>query len=464
MTLITTVGEWEGLPVNQVINSETGEMEIKTIPGPGFIKVNVTLAKSNKNNKWELVYPDNYRRLVNKALKQDGKKELSAEDFREKFWTDGTTTFNINRAKMLNKRGIVTDVNRDTMVKNGIPFMVGTNGISNNSKGVLQTDPTIKNTGGVFPLPLPLPPPPVGPTVAESTTRTRTRTKTTLRYPLETPDSPFDYDYISIQAYDYKPSGLGTGNEQFKIDKNIMNDEGTDYGTSYETVILPMQPSLSETNAVNWSDDELNPVQAMLGKTAMNLIDDSSKGDWTAIANELKDLYGTAMGLMKEPTTKQFIQAYFAGQAIGANVVGRTHGMVINPNLELLFNGPNLRSFNFNFKLTPRSKLEAERCKEIIRAFKRNMAVSRTAGNLFLMSPRIFKLKYIFKGDGDHPYLNKFKPCALTNFAVDYTPDGSYSTFNNGSMTQFALNMSFSEVMPIYAEDNPKDDTKTMGY
>jgi len=290
------------------------------------------------------------------------------------------------------------------------------------------------------------------------------KTKTPLRYPLETPDGPFDYDYISIQAYDYKPSGLGTENEQFKIDKNIMNQEGTDYGTSYETVILPMQPSLSETNGVNWSDEELNPVQQALGKAAIKLMPALAKFDVAQIGDTFKDLSATAASAFKEPGTGEFVKAYFAGQAVGANLIGRQTGMVVNPNLELLFNGPNLRSFNFNFKLTPRSKLEAERCKEIIRAFKRNMAVSRTAGNLFLMSPRIFKLKYIFKGDGDHPYLNKFKPCALTNFAVDYTPDGSYSTFNNGSMTQFALNMSFSEVMPIYAEDNPKDDTKTMGY
>ena len=34
-------------------------------------------------------------------------------------------------------------------------------------------------------------------------------------------------------------------------------------------------------------------------------------------------------------------------------------GQVINPNLELLFSGPNLRSFTFNFTLTPRDAEEA---------------------------------------------------------------------------------------------------------
>jgi len=162
-----------------------------------------------------------------------------------------------------------------------------------------------------------------------------------------------------------------------------------------------------------------------------------------------------------------FAAAYFAGQAVGANVVGRATGMVINPNLELLFNGPNLRTFNFNFRLTPRFKEESEIIREIIFAFKRNMAVQRSKANLFLRSPRLFQLKYIYKEGNQHPYLNKFKPCAMTNFQVNYTPDGSYATFDQtGSLTAYDLTMSFSEVMPIYANDFDKtdDNPKDMGY
>jgi len=172
------------------------------------------------------------------------------------------------------------------------------------------------------------------------------------------------------------------------------------------------------------------------------------------------------------------VVAYFAGQAVGANLLGRNAGMVINPNLELLFTGPNLRTFQFNFRLTPRSPEESEVCKKIIYTMKRNMAVARAANNLFLTSPRIFQLEYIWKGGAEggqgqkpgvasnlHPYLNKFKPCALQNFAVNYTPDNSYATyFQTGSMTQFDISMSFSEIMPIYAEDNKPGDFSTMGF
>jgi len=168
--------------------------------------------------------------------------------------------------------------------------------------------------------------------------------------------------------------------------------------------------------------------------------------------------------------TKAGIIAHFAGQAISKNIMGRQTGQVINPNMELLFNGPRLRTFNFNFTFTPRFKEEAKIIRKIIRAFKRNMAPQRSTSNLFLLSPRVFKLKYIYNkedddGDGSqHPYMDTFKTCALTAFNVDYTPGGSYATYRDGgSMTQYKVTMSFNELNPIYA-DEYKLDTQHMGY
>ena len=50
--------------------------------------------------------------------------------------------------------------------------------------------------------------------------------------------------------------------------------------------------------------------------------------------------------------------------------------------------------------------------------------------------------------------MNKFKPCACTNFAVNYTPDGSYMTYRGEpSMTSYQLTMSFGEIEPIYSDE-----------
>ena len=291
-------------------------------------------------------------------------------------------------------------------------------------------------------------------------------TREILRYPRQSLDS-YGYDYIEITAYDYVPSGLETG----KSLKQGFKGSNRRFTRRYETIQLPMQPQLSESTAVSWGGDTLNAAQAAGARAAFESIesfrgDGGFRGAIDALGDGLNDL----VGLAKDDRTKQAISAYFAGQAVGANVLGRATGQVINPNLELLFTGPNLRSFNFNFTLTPRDAEEAGIVRRMVRAMKRNMTPQRSSEALFLKSPRIFELEYIF-GDTnrEHPFMNKFKPCACTSFAVNYTPDGSYMTYRGEpSMTSYQLSMSFGEIEPIYSDEyggkGRFDEDETMGF
>ena len=97
--------------------------------------------------------------------------------------------------------------------------------------------------------------------------------------------------------------------------------------------------------------------------------------------------------------------------------------------------------------------------------------VIEKTGSIFLKTPKIFQLEYIYNGDGSdtadgntHPYLNKIKPCALTNVSVNYTPGNTYMTYaDGGSMVQTTLTLSFSELEPIYDIDYLNDKHPT-GY
>ena len=51
----------------------------------------------------------------------------------------------------------------------------------------------------------------------------------------------------------------------------------------------------------------------------------------------------------------------------------------------------------------------------------------------------------------------------MTSFNVDYTPEGSYMTYGDGSMTSYAVNMNFAELEPIYNNDVHMD-SDDMGY
>ena len=120
--------------------------------------------------------------------------------------------------------------------------------------------------------------------------------------------------------------------------------------------------------------------------------------------------------------------------------------------------------FNYNFRFTPRTDSEAETVRTIIKVFKKTMAPKRR-GKVFLSVPAVYKIKYVYNSERkDHPFLNKIKPCALSGFNVQYAPDGSYMTYEDGSMTSYNVSMTFKELEPIYNDDIRDVDRSTTGF
>jgi len=269
-----------------------------------------------------------------------------------------------------------------------------------------------------------------------------------LWYPL-TRDS--NLDYLKVTVLEYVVPGL-PGSGTFVTDSTESSRRKKSTGT---TVFLPMQPGIKDSNGVDWNEDRLNFLQAKGAKAAINAINNIGNGDFAAAIKGLGfDVGEAAKDLMGSAGIGEYLTSYFAGQAVGANVIGRTAGAVLNNNLELLFQGPRLRTFNYNYKFTPREAREAQMVRDIIRLFKTESAVRRSDTGLFLVTPNVFDLEYIHGPTGvQHPFLNEIKTCALTNISVDYTPDGSYMTYQDGSMTSYSVTLSFSELEPIYRDD-----------
>ena len=209
------------------------------------------------------------------------------------------------------------------------------------------------------------------------------------------------------------------------------------------SVTLPIPGGIRDTNSVAWSAGELNPAQALGAQAAIAALG----GGETEFGDILKGVVDTTGAAGVE---KAAIEA-IAGAATGAGqqLIQRQEGAVFNPNVELLFNKPKLRSFTFQFNLSPRNEKESKEVKRIIRLFKQGMAVRKTPRGVFLKSPLVFQITYI----NNKTNLNRFKEAALTDFAVDYTPNGAYSTFRDGTMTQYKITMGYQELDPIFNSD-----------
>ena len=105
--------------------------------------------------------------------------------------------------------------------------------------------------------------------------------------------------------------------------------------------------------------------------------------------------------------------------------------------------------------MSARSRTEATQIKKIIRFFKQGMSVKRSDTSLFIVSPNMFRINYLTGEGRQHPSLGRIKNCALTAINTEYTPDGTYMTFDDvdRTMTSYRINMQFTELEPLTEDD-----------
>ena len=240
---------------------------------------------------------------------------------------------------------------------------------------------------------------------------------------------------------------------------NTRMSKQADKKTKYY-IELPIPQELNDSNSVTWGEDSLNIFQ-LAGLAAANQIMRRPGESFQAISAALQK--GIPLPEL-DNDTKNAVLAGLSGVAInqlGGNVspgsvIARSTGQILNSNLELLFQGVNLRTFPFSVTFSPRSLEEAERVRLIIRYLKQTMSAKTGTGGgqgkIFLKSPDVFSLRYLHKGQ-DHPFLNSFKLCALTGMNVNYTNSGTYASYGDGTPVNIRLNMTFKELNPIYNED-----------
>ena len=283
--------------------------------------------------------------------------------------------------------------------------------------------------------------------LAKEQGETRNNFSLTLKYP-ENLQAEFQ-DVIKFNMVKYSPKTFNTGdsgslspfNERRKInpsgkDKNIIG-----------VVTLPIPGGIGDGNLVDWGSNSIDVTSASLAGIANAAIGGGGEAGATAANNKINAVAANA------DAVKEAAKTYFTEQATETqNTLSRTQGAVLNPNMELLFNGPQLRPFTFTFRLSPRSKKESESVRSIIRFFKQGMSPIRTKSNLFLKAPHTFQIQYLHKGE-EHKFINKIKECALTSFVVNYTPESNYATFTDGAMVSYEIQMQFTELEPIFNDD-----------
>ncbi len=151
-------------------------------------------------------------------------------------------------------------------------------------------------------------------------------------------------DYIRIDQLKWEPKkreGYSwKGNRKASADSRVQR-----------RVILPIPGGISDSNTVSWGGDKMDPAQSAMANLALAGIEEGVEG----MGGELNKIGEQIKTNKKE--VKDAISKGIAGMAsgTGAQLLTRTTGQVLNPNMELLFKDPSLRPFTFTCKLASRS-------------------------------------------------------------------------------------------------------------
>lgn len=309
----------------------------------------------------------------------------------------------------------------------------------------------------------------------------------TFRYPTELID--VDTDYVKFEIYEYKPalgSGFG-GNASAPFGQSPTGESLRDYnnfsaypvGSKKTTIYLYMPEDIESEYGAQWNGRNISNIGRAGIAAASGLLGNKDANLGQSFNNVTQQAKETMGNFFTQGTGV----AKLISEALGAanfdtfsvnDLYSVTSGRIFNPNTELIYEGPQMRTFGLNFKMAPRNKPEAIAIKQIVNAFKQALlprynenSVNGAGGNLraFVGVPRVVDVTFM-TGGVPNRFVSQFKLSALTNVNVSYTPDGAWATYKdsfegdptsadaaNGSPVATSLSLSFMELKMLYAEE-----------
>ena len=335
------------------------------------------------------------------------------------------------------------------------------------------------------------------------------RSSKVMTYPLDINPTQ---DHMKIRRYNYLRAQSNSSKPRREV--NVGDDTVTVAGDSVVgsdlmgSILLPM-PKATDVNGVEWGKSELTStglaamkaaqaVDRRTGSTIAGAMLGGPGGAMVGAGVDASGLTGTMSGISPEEIRKQnaareglqfgdydlttemqaagsgmFTQALsgMAGFLLGTELdsdtfLARTGGRVLNPNAEMLFQGPVIRDFTFSFIMIARSEREGKEIRKIIRFLKMGMA-PKFQNQTFLANPDIFLLDYK-NGLGKKNVLdtvNRFSPggLALTTMNVDYAPNGYWSAYQDSQPVAIKMDLNFTELRPLYQGDQDGTPEDSVG-
>ena len=313
----------------------------------------------------------------------------------------------------------------------------------------------------------------------------------TYRWPADQIQEETDYVFFQFGKY-IPPFSKQAGDNLGSFRKGeATKRQGYEAGTAllkpdpaYASIMLPVPQDLSNTTAAGWQGKAFTGM----GRAAVAA---AAGGSLNFARQKAGDFTGNVKAIQDSLTNSVLNLIPGVGGALDVNdISGSARGVVLNPNAELLYDSPELREIGMTFKMVPRNAEEAQTIRAICRTFRRAMlpvwgaeedisfnrvsyekgsgdkdlgatakgkkeGTAKISGENFIRVPHMCKFTFM-KGNKPHGWLTQFKPCAISNVVVNYTPDNTYATYSDGSPVATEIRLNFQESKLIFADEVEK--------
>jgi hypothetical protein len=125
-------------------------------------------------------------------------------------------------------------------------------------------------------------------------------------------------------------------------------------------------------------------------------------------------------------------------------------GVVRNPHHTMIFDGVQLKSYSFTWKMSPRSQQEAITLEKIITNIKAYMHPTLSASGFSLEYPSLAELQFLV---GDNKLVPNVKTSFIKNLTVNGSGGGVPSFYRDGKSTIVEIGMTFQELNIQTRED-----------
>jgi len=298
-----------------------------------------------------------------------------------------------------------------------------------------------------------------------------------LRYPNSAPITN-SHDYVTFQFYKYAPpfrkrerevalvnGKTITGKEEFGAglyDYNQASKSENQYKkiNGAPPIVLYMPEDISTGFRANWTGKAFgNFASDFLRSAGADGVVGKLKGAQNA-ANNALDRFIPIQGAR---ALSKIVKKVGGDTLSNDDIFGGISGAILNPNVELMYGGGDLRNFSLNFRLVPRDQSENATINEICSQFKKAMLPKLDPGDVmggtskgtfagFIGVPDLCRVAFMHGGN-EHEALPRFKMCAITQVDVNYTPDGTYATYYDGQPVAVQLTISFQETKLVFSEE-----------